>query len=185
METIGGLAVLISLAFFVNVIIRLYKHLRKADGIDGKTTIKRAAIALGLFIVGGAMLGTTDDGIEVASDEIDAKEEIKEEKESPEPEKKEEEKAEAKKAKKAKAEKKKESEAKAKEPSLPFTVDEFRERFDAAADEFGLPYRSNKSAEVVKGDVYDTQQVITASDYVNAFATLSKNGDVVNISMTG
>lgn len=81
METIGGLAVLISLAFFVNVIIRLYKHLRKADGIDGKTTIKRAAIALGLFIVGGALINMADDGAEVAEEEIkEEKEAVKEKK---------------------------------------------------------------------------------------------------------
>ena len=109
METIGGLAVLISLAFFVNVIIRLYKHLRKVDGIDVKTTIKRVVIAVGLFIVGGAMLGTADDGAEVASSEINAKEEIKEEKEKPEPEKKEEKPKEGAKDKKAKGEKKKEA----------------------------------------------------------------------------
>src|SRR5690625_1769420 len=88
MGTIGGLTVLVSLVFFANVIIRLYNHLRKADGIDGKTTIKRAAIALGLFIVGGAMLGTADDGAEVVTREIDAKEEIKEEKEEEGKEKK-------------------------------------------------------------------------------------------------
>lgn len=86
--TIGGLAVLMSFAFFVNVFIRLYKHLRKVDGIDVKTTLKRVAIAVGLFIGGGAMLGTADDGAEVVTREIDAKEEIKEEKEEDGKEKK-------------------------------------------------------------------------------------------------
>lgn len=188
MGTIGGLAVLISLAFFVNVTIRLYKHLRKVDGIDVKTTLKRVAIALGLFIVGGALINAADDGVEVASSEIDAKEEIKEEeKEKSEPEKKE--KKETKPKEDAEDEKdkgeKKKDESKPKEPTLPFTVNEFRKRFDDAADEFELTYRSNKSAEITKGDVYDTQQVITASDYVNAFATLSKDGGIINISMIG
>src|SRR5690625_3640423 len=81
METIGGLAVLISLAFFVNVIIRLYKHLRKVDGIDVKTTLKRVAIAVGLFIVGGALIGVADDGVEVAEEEMkEEKEAVKEKK---------------------------------------------------------------------------------------------------------
>src|SRR5690625_1500029 len=68
--TIGGLVVLMSFAFFVNVFIRLYKHLRKVDGIDVKTTLKRVAIAVGLFIVGGALIGAADDGVEVAEEEI-------------------------------------------------------------------------------------------------------------------
>src|SRR5690625_5086845 len=81
MGTIGGLAVLISLVFFVNVIIRLYKHLRKVDGIDVKTTLKRVAIAVGLFIVGGALIGAADDGVEVAEEEIkEEKEAVKEKK---------------------------------------------------------------------------------------------------------
>lgn len=81
MGTIGGLAVLISLAFFVNVIIRLYKHLRKVDEIDVKTTLKRVAIAVGLFIGGGALIGAADDGVEVAEEEIkEDKEAVKEKK---------------------------------------------------------------------------------------------------------
>lgn len=80
LDTIGGLAVLVSLAFFTNVIIRFYKHLKKDEGVVVKTTLKRTAIALGLFIVGGIMIGTPDDGIEVASSEIDAKVEEEEEK---------------------------------------------------------------------------------------------------------
>lgn len=182
---IGGLAVLISLVFFANVFIRLYKHLRKVEGVDVKTTLKRVAIAVGLFIVGGLLLDTADDGVEVASDEIVAKEEKEEEeKEKPEPEKKE--KKEYKPKDDAEYEKEKDKEKKKKdEPTLPFTVNEFRERFDDAADEFELTYRSNKSADITKGDVHDTQQVITASDYVNAFATLSKDGGVISISMVG
>ena len=79
--TIGGLVVLMSFAFFVNVFIRLYKHLRKVDGIDVKTTLKRVAIAVGLFIVGGALIGVADDGVEVAEEEIkEEKEAVKEKK---------------------------------------------------------------------------------------------------------
>lgn len=71
------------------------------------------------------------------------------------------------------------------EPTLEISVDEFRENFDAVAGEFELTYRSNKDAEIVDGDVYDTQPLITASDHVNALATLTKGGDIVALNLVG
>lgn len=71
------------------------------------------------------------------------------------------------------------------EPTLNISVEEFRENFDSVAGEFGLTYRSNKDAEIVVGDVYDTQQLITASDHVSAFATLTKDGGIVSLNLVG
>src|SRR5690625_206032 len=61
MNTVGGLLVIISLILFINVFIRLYKHLRKDDNMLVKTTLIRAAIAIVLFFVGGILIEDADE----------------------------------------------------------------------------------------------------------------------------
>lgn len=80
----------------------------------------------------------------------------------------------------------KEKEEKSKsEPTLPITVNEFRNNFDRFAGEFELPFRSNQKAKVEKGEVYNTQKLVTGSDYVQVFATLTKDGKVKGINFVG
>src|SRR5690625_2238559 len=61
MNTVGGLLVIISLILFINVFIRLYKHLRKDDNMLAKTTIIRATTAIVLFLAGGILIEDTDE----------------------------------------------------------------------------------------------------------------------------
>src|SRR5699024_2524028 len=143
------------------------------------------------FIVAIVISTPANDGnVETAAEEVEEtvdQEERDDEKEKEEPAKDKEEKKKSnegkKKDKPKTGEKKKED--KNDDLVLPFTVNEFRENFDKAADEFALPFRSNKTAKVEEGEVNDTQQVLTASDYVNIFATLNKEGDVLSINLIG
>lgn len=70
-------------------------------------------------------------------------------------------------------------------PTLGFTVEEFRNNFDKFADEFELFFRSDKDAEVEKGEVNDLQKIVTASEYVQVFATLNKEGGILALNLVG
>src|SRR5690625_1826133 len=64
MSMVGGLMVIVSLILFINVFIRLYKHLRKDDNMLTKTTAIRAITAIVLFLIGGIMLEDIYDNVE-------------------------------------------------------------------------------------------------------------------------
>lgn len=64
MSMVGGLLVIVSLILFINVFIRLYKHLRKDDNMLAKTTAIRAITAIVLFLIGGIMLEDIYDNVE-------------------------------------------------------------------------------------------------------------------------
>lgn len=64
MSMVGGLLVIVSLILFINVFIRLYKHLRKDDNMLAKTTAIRAITAIVLFLIGGIMLEDIYENVE-------------------------------------------------------------------------------------------------------------------------
>jgi len=64
MNMVGGLLVIISSILFINVFIRLYKHLRKDDNILAKTTAIRAITAIVLFLAGGILIEDVDENVE-------------------------------------------------------------------------------------------------------------------------
>jgi len=64
MNMVGGLLVIISLILFINVFIRLHKHLRKDDNILAKTTAIRAITAIVLFLAGGILIEDVDENVE-------------------------------------------------------------------------------------------------------------------------
>lgn len=68
---------------------------------------------------------------------------------------------------------------------LPLTIEEIYDNFDRGAEEFELSFRANRDAEVEDGAIYDTQNIVTDSDYVSMFATITKDGGIVNLTMIG
>ncbi|MCZ2259861.1 hypothetical protein [Sporosarcina sp. G11-34] len=58
--------------------------------------------------------------------------------------------------------------------SLGFGIDELRDRFDSNADEYSLPFRSNRDTKVEEGEVYDGLILANANDFINVRALLTK-----------
>lgn len=71
------------------------------------------------------------------------------------------------------------------ELTLKVSLEEFRDNFDNAADEFDLPFRINRVAEVEEGAVNNSVKLITASEYVNSFAALSRDNEILSITLIG
>lgn len=182
MGAIGVSLILTAIALFFVVIIRAMRLVIKREKAVDKRTLKFLIAAALVAVIGGALIP----GEEGAQEKT---EKIKEAVKDVEAEEKESTKENVGKISDdeeiSEKDENKEIEESEEVSTLPYTVDEFREKFDVAAEEFGLFFRSNKTAEIVEGQVNNTQQVVTASDYVNIFATLNKNNEVLSINLIG
>lgn len=165
----SGFLILVGILAIIYGIVKAIINMIKKKGTRNPFIIIAAGFVLA--IIGGATADSASEalpveaekesGEEVAEDEIVDEAEIAEENNENETDKKE------------------------YDPKLKITVEEFRENFDKAAEEFDLGFRSNKNAEVEKGEVKDTQKLVTASDFVQVFATLNKDGNMESINLIG